>query len=160
MAALHVLHAPLGASNRVGATTPATRAKRGASGPQSAPPTLLAFVAAHTPTEAAQALGVDRSTVYRLRSGYWPADARALLAAWSAYQGRTARLASRWFLRRVHPGGVVRHSPLSYTGHGLQARVGQLLAVARAEGGVLVAQTLELPITRLPLRALACLEEV
>lgn len=159
MAALDVLDAPLSASSRAGATTPATRAKRGASGPQSAPPALLAFVAAHTPTEAAQALGLARGTVYRLRSGYWPSDARAVLAAWAAYQGRTAQLASRWFLRRVHPGGVVRHSPLTYTGHGLQARVGQLLAVARAEGGVLVAQTLELPITRVPLQAMAYLEE-
>ncbi|MBS0403373.1 MAG: hypothetical protein JSS18_12935, partial [Proteobacteria bacterium] len=36
------------------------------------------------------ALGVGQSTVMRLRGGYWPKDARKLLAAWESYKGRTA----------------------------------------------------------------------
>ena len=135
----------------VGGTTPAPRGSDRPKAAPSAPPELLAFVRAHRTCQAARELGLSERTVSRLAGGYWPADARTVLSAWSAYCGRTAARKSRWFLRRVHPGGLVRHSPLVYTGHGLQVRVGQLVAVARAEGGGLVAQTLELPITRLPL---------
>jgi hypothetical protein len=135
----------------VAGTTPASRPVRGSYGPKSAPPDLLAFVQAHRPVQAARELGLSERTVSRLAAGYWPADARTVVAAWSAYCGRTAARKTRWFLRRVHPGGIVRHSPLAYTGQGLEGRIGQLVAVARAEGGALVAQTLELPITRLAL---------
>lgn len=144
---------PVGTSAERGAvaTTPAQNVLSGLKAPKSAPPDLLSFVQAHRPTEAAKALGLSRRTVHRVSQGYWPKDPRAVLAAWAAYTGQTAARKSRWFMRRVHPGGLVRHSPLVYTGHGLDVRVGQLVAVARAEGGGLVAQTLELPITRLTL---------
>lgn len=120
-------------------------------GPEIAAPGLLAFVSALSVRDAAQALGLSRGTVHELRKGYWPTDARKIVRAWSAYQGRAGVVASSWFLRRVRPGGVVRHADREYTAHQLTARTGQLLAVARAADGSLLAQTLDLPAERLPL---------
>lgn len=134
-----------------GATTPAPRLPKGPSGPQSAPADLLAFVRAHQVSVAARALGLSRRTVTRLAAGYWPANHAQVMRAWVAYTGRTAAPASRWFLRLVRSGGVVCHGGRTYTGHDLGVRVGQLVAVARAAEGGLLAQTLELPVNRLPL---------
>lgn len=147
------LPAPLGADRHRAAATPAASAPDGSCGLQSAPADLLAFVRAHRPSEAARALGLSERTVSRLSQGYWPAHSRQVLHAWVAYTGRTAAPASRWFLRLVRRGGLVRHGRGLYTGHDLAVREGQLVAVARAAGGGLLAQTLELPITRLPLSA-------
>ena len=138
---------------QVVATTPAAGPLRGSCGLQSAPADLLAFVQAHRVCEAARVLGLSERTVARLGTGYWPANHRQVMRAWVAYTGRTAAPASRWFLRLVRHGGLVRHGRGVYTGHDLAVRVGQLVAVARAADGGLLAQTLELPITRLPLAA-------
>lgn len=152
-ARLPVLPGPASADRGAGGTTPAPRAARRSYGPQSAPPELLAFVRLHPPCDAARALGLSRRTVCRLAQGYWPADARAVMHAWVAYTGRIAAPASRWFMRLVRPGGLVRHGCGTYTGHCLAQREGQLVAVARAADGSLLAQTLELPSMRLPLAA-------
>lgn len=134
-----------------GATTPAPKPSDASCGLQSAPADLLAFVRAHRVCEAARALGLSERTVTRLAAGYWPAKPRQVLRAWAGYTGRTAAPASRWFLRCVRAGGVVQHGARTYTGHDLHVRVGQLVAVARAAGGGLLAQTLDVPVMRLPL---------
>jgi len=113
---------------------------------------LLEFVRAQAVRDGAAALGLGRGTVHRLCLGYWPSDPRKIMQAWSAYKGRSGVVASSWFLRRVRPGGLVRHAGQDYTGQQLAARTGELLAVARAGGGNLLAQTLELPSERLPLQ--------
>ncbi|WOI47706.1 hypothetical protein [Acidovorax sp. BLS4] len=100
--------------------------------------------------EASLVLGLGRGTVARLRHGYWPADPRKIERAWNRYKAQRGVLAS-WFLRRVYPGGIVRHAGRAWGGSPLVDRTGQLLAVARETGGGLVAQTLELPAERLPL---------
>ena len=123
-------------------------------GPESAPADLLAWLRAQSVSDGAQALGLSRRTVYRLQGGYWPPDARKIMRAWSAYKGRTGRIASSWFLRRVRAGGVVPHAGRRWSGVGLQQHVGELVAVARMPDGALLAQTLELPAQRLPLEAL------
>ncbi|MBS0401098.1 MAG: hypothetical protein JSS18_01235 [Proteobacteria bacterium] len=103
-----------------------------------------------TVTEVARALGMSRRTAHRLRDGYWPRDARGILAYWESFKGRSASQVSSWFLRRVYPGGVVLHAGGHWSAHGLAVRVGQQLAVARSDGGLL-AQTLELPAQRFEL---------
>ncbi len=121
------------------------------SGPSSAPPDLLAFVRSQSVSGGTRTLRLSVGTIHRLRHGYWPSDSRKVIKAWEDYKARRAVVASAWFLRRVRPGGVVRHAGSDYTAHQLAARTGQLLAVARDAGGGLVAQTLELPAERLPL---------
>lgn len=150
-ASLGVLDRPVGAFDDAPAATPLSRPAKRPSGPSSVPADLRAFVLAQRPAEAARLLGVARGTVYRLRDGYWPADSRALVTAWAEYRGRAAALSSRWFLRRVLPGGQVRHGGAAYAAHHLLPRVGQLVAVARETGGGLLAQSLELPVGRFPL---------
>lgn len=93
-------------------------------------------------SEAVEALGVSRPQVNRLRKGYWPVDSRKIMAAWVAYQGRSAAVASSWFLRRVQSGALVRQGAQVYTGPRLGEHVGKLLALARTVDGGLVAQTL------------------
>ena len=77
------------------------------------------------------------------------------MQAWSRYKGRRGIVASSWFIRRVRPGGTVRHAGQDYTAPGLAARTGQMLAVARSSDEGLIAQTLELPAERIPLVPLA-----
>jgi len=124
------------------------------SGPQSAPSDLLHFVRGLSKAAAARALGLSCGTIHNLRHGYWPADPRFITRAWECYRERHGlTVSSSWFLRRVRPGGAVRHAGRDYTATGLAARTGQLLAVARDAEGGLLAQTLELPAQRLPLAA-------
>lgn len=111
---------------------------------------LLGFVLRNSTAHVRLALGVGQSTVMRLRGGYWPNDARKLLAAWATYKGRTADQQSRWFLRRVQAGGVVAHAGQAFSAPGMDQRVGETLAVARSRAGLL-AQTLELPSQRFEL---------
>lgn len=149
------------AERGAGGTTLATRPSNRPEGRKSAqplataaPPDLLAFVRAHRTCEAARALGLSERQVSRLAAGYWPtraADVKALQATWHDYRVRTHAPARRWVLRLVRTGGAVRHGRDVYTAAALADRVGQLVAVARAAGGALVAQTLDLPVTRLPL---------
>ena len=128
-------------------------------GPESMPADLLEFVRAQSVRDAANALRLSLGTVHRLVKGYWPQDPRKIVQAWTAYKGRAGRLASSWFLRRVRAGGMVSHAGLQWTAPGLATRSGELLAVARAEDGALLAQTLELPAERLQLAQAPC-EEV
>ena len=120
-------------------------------GPISAPPDLLCFVRAYSVRDAGDALGLAVGTVYRLRQGYWPGDPRKIMEAWSQYKASRSVEVSSWFLRRVRADGLVRHAGRDYTAPRLAARTGQLLAVARAAEGGLLAQTLELPAERMPL---------
>ncbi|MFC3305512.1 helix-turn-helix domain-containing protein [Ottowia pentelensis] len=106
-------------------------------------------------SEAADALGLTRRTVYRLRDGYWPRNASNILSAWRACQGELADRASRWVMRRVYPGGMVLHARRWWTADGLAGRTDQSLALARTSEGQLLAQTLELPPERLLLREVA-----
>ena len=145
------LHTDCSPANSPGGTSAAVRTGSGVYGPALPPPDLLAFAQQTPVAQAAQDLGLARKTVYRLRQGYWPSDSRKILSAWAQFRGRTAQQASSWFLRRVHVGGVVRHAGREFTAHGLAARTGELLAVARTAGGGLLVQTLELPTERLPL---------
>lgn len=124
-----------------GAMASPGRAKRLA-GPKSAPAELLAFLREVSVSEGADALGMSRKQVHRVRHGYWPADSRKIMAAWVAYQGRGAVLASSWFLRRVQPGALVKQGVQVFTGPRLGEYEGKLLALARTVGGGLVAQTL------------------
>ena len=123
----------------------------GLCGPAFAPQDLLDFVRAQSVRDAAHALGLSRGTVHELRKGYWPADPRKIMRAWSAHQGRAAVVGASWFIRRVRAGGMVRHAGQDFTAHELAARTGRMLAVTRASDGRLLAQTLELPAQRLPL---------
>ena len=142
----------------LGNTSAAVAPVGGLCGPAFAPDGLLDFVRAQSVRDAAAALGLSRGTVHELRKGYWPADPRKIVQAWSAYQGRAGVVASSWFLRRVRPGGVVRHAMLDYTAHQLAARTGHKLAVTRSNDGSLLAQTLELPSARMPLVPVAQLQ--
>ena len=128
---------------------------RGLYGPVCAPPELMDFLRAQSVRDAAHTLGLARGTVHRLANGYWPADPRKIMRAWSAYQGRTGVAGTSWFIRRVRAGGVVRHAGQDFTAHELAARTGRMLAVTRLKDGRLLAQTLELPSQRLPLLAVA-----
>lgn len=139
------------AATGVAATAPPPAPSGRASGLNCPPPELVEFARAGSVRQAAAALGLSLPTVHLLRKGYWPADPRRLLRAWSDYQGRTGRVASSWFLRRVRAGGVVPHAGRQWTGIGLAQCVGELVAVARMPGGALLAQTLELPARRIPL---------
>ena len=114
------------------------------------PADLAGFMKQTAVRGVAEALGVSYRQAQRMSVGYWPSDARAILRAWDAYKGRSASQISHWFLRRVHPGGVVLHADGRWSANGLVARVGQQLAVARGTGGLL-AQTLELPPQRFEL---------
>ena len=146
------------AGDRVlGGTDAAAMAQKRASGPQSAPSDLLEFLGGLSLRDAARSLGLSKGTVSRLREGYWPTDARKLLASWQRYKGRHSVVASGWFLRKVYAGGQVRHAGHAYTAAGLAARTGQLLAVSRSADGGLLAQTLDFPAERLSLTQLGAL---
>jgi hypothetical protein len=136
------LHSGCGPESARGGATALTRANNRLSGPQSAPPALLAFLNEVSVSDAADALGMSRKQVHRVRHGYWPADSRKIMAAWVAYQGRSAAVASSWFLRRVQADARVRQGAHVYTGPRLGEHVGKLLALARTVDGGLVAQTL------------------
>ena len=118
-----------------------------ATGLQSAPADLLHFLRAAAVVDVARELGLTRGTVYRLRDGYWPAEPRKILQAWARHLAQRGVVHS-WFLRRVRADGLVRHAGLDFTAPSLPARVGQMLALARAADGSLIAQTLELPAER------------
>lgn len=135
----------------VGDTSACLGAKNASAGLLGVPPDLVAFVQSQTVTEVACVLGMSRKTAWRLRNNHWPRDARSVLAAWQAFKGRSAQQQSGWFLRRVHAGGLVRHAGLEWTAPGMAERTGQTLAVARAVGDALLAQTLDLPSQRLAL---------
>ncbi|CAM3350555.1 hypothetical protein [Paracidovorax anthurii] len=149
-AAGYKLERGTGAWEWLGNTTATPRAENGLYGPKSPPADLLGFVRDWSVSEASLMLGLGRGTVARLRHGYWPTDPRKIERAWSRYKAQRGVMAS-WFLRRVYPGGIVRHAGRAWGGMPLAGRTGQLLAVAREAGGGLVAQTLELPAERLPL---------
>ena len=153
--ALDVLDRGASAERGATATCGSPAAKNRATGRKSAPPDLLAFVRAQSVSAAARELGLTRQTIYRLREGYWPRNSDTIMTAWRACQCELADRASRWVVRRVYLGGVVLHGGRSWTADGLAAREGQSLAVARAEGFSLLAQTLELPPERLLLREVA-----
>lgn len=137
--------------NGLSNTSAAVAPVGGLCGPAFAPDGLLDFVRAQSVRDAAAALGLSRGTVHELRKGYWPADPRKIVQAWSAYQGRAGMVGTSWFIRRVRAGGVVRHAGQDFTAHELAARTGRMLAVTRSNDGSLLAQTLELPAERLPL---------
>ena len=126
-------------------------AKNAASGPNLPPADLLQFVLDGPVRDVARRLRLSLGAVHQLRHGYWPADSRRLMRAWSEYKGRTARVASSWFLRRVRSDGSIAHRGLAWTGMGLAQHVGELVAVARMPDGALLAQTLALPAQRIPL---------
>lgn len=140
-----------GAQGVLGDTCGAPLAVSASQALPSQPADLAAYLGATSVRDAATALKVSRATAYRLKEGYWPADARALLKAWQGYKGRSAQRQSGWFLRRVYEGGMVRHAGHVWTAHGLSVRTGELLAVARTEDGTLLVQTLELPAERFTL---------
>ena len=139
----------------LGATCASPEPENGFCGPASPPPELLAFVRAMSLAEAGRALGLAKGTIHSLRKGYWPADPRYIVRAWGAYSAPRAGLGSCWFLRRVYPGGIVRHAGAEYTAVDLAARAGQQLAVARDHSRGLLAQTLDLPAERLVLTRVA-----
>lgn len=120
----------------------------GANGLQSQPADLAAFVRSHSNRAVAAVLGVGQGTVTRLKQGYWPADSRKIVQAWSAYKGRNVQLSTSWFMRRVAADGGLHHGGKRYQALQLAGRAGELLAVARAAEGGLLAQTLELPAER------------
>ena len=127
----------------------------GLCGPAFAPQDLLNFVRAQSVRDAAQDLGLSRGTVHELRKGYWPADPRKILQAWGRHKASRSVVGSSWFMRRVRPGGLVRHAGVDFTAPRLAARTGAFLAVTRTADGGLLAQTLELPSERLPLLPVA-----
>lgn len=149
------LHRGRSPANVQGGASVCLDASGGLYGPASVPADLLEFVRHHSVREVARALGMSRRTAHRLQGGYWPRDVRGIMACWDDYKGRSAQQTSGWFLRRVHPGGLVRHAGSAWSANGLAVRAGQQLAVARAVGGVLLAQTLELPPQRLQLTPVA-----
>jgi hypothetical protein len=113
----------------------------------SAPADLLAFVRGRPVREAARQLGLALGTIDRLRTGYWPTDARRILAAWSRYKCRDALRDTSWFLRRVRSGMVV-HAGHRFGARDLAGRDGELIAVARTPGGELIAVALDAPAAR------------
>lgn len=131
-------------------TSAATFGFEAASGPISAPADLLAFVKVRPVREAATCLNLSRGTVHNLQKGYWPADPRKIMQGWDAYKGRSVQRATSWFIRRVAPDGL-RHGGKLYAAPQLAGRAGELLAVARAANGGLLAQSLELPAERFTL---------
>lgn len=143
-----------GADRAQVATSMPLRPLEAASARNSPPAELLAVVRDGSVRQAADALRLSVGLIHQLRAGYWPDDPRRILRAWATYRGRTGRVESSWFLRRVRAGGVVPHAGRRWSGVGLQQHVGELVAVARMPDGALLAQTLELPAQRLPLEAL------
>ncbi|QDL55312.1 hypothetical protein [Rhodoferax aquaticus] len=131
-----------------GGTHGAAKPPRGLVGPISPPSDLLVFVRSQPFSKSAAAIGLARGQVHRIAHGYWPNDPRRILAAWEAYRGCTDAPGSSWFLRRVLPGGMVRHARTHYTSARLAFRIGTLVAVARVSGGDLLVQTLELSAER------------
>ena len=115
-----------------------------------APPDLVGFLESVSVGEACQALGLSRRTAHRVRHGYWPTDPRKIMSAWVAYKGRSVQRATSWFVRRVTADGL-RHGGKLYQASQLAGRAGELLAVARAADGGLLAQALELPAERFTL---------
>lgn len=122
--------------------------------PTKPPEDLLAFLRAGSFRNLANEIGISRSQLHRLASGYWPPDPRQILAAWHAYKAQTSQPATSWFLRRVGPGGVVRHGRACYSSPRLVARAGELIAVARAVQGCLLAVALDPPDERFALTLL------
>lgn len=116
------------------------------------PPDLLAFAHTASVSDVAKVLYTSRRTAYRLRQGYWPADARGLLAAWDSYKGRIAQRQSGWMLRRVEQGGSVRHARKIWVAPALAVCTGQTVAIARINTTRLLAQTLDLPTQRFELQ--------
>lgn len=151
------LHTGTRGADGLGGISAAADRKNGSEADFSDWENLLAFVRGRAVREAAQLLGLERTTVHRLLRGYRPRDPRKIMKAWATYKGVEQRPASSWFLRRVRSGlvgggiGLVRHGRFEYTCPELGARVGELLAVARGHGGGLVAQTLQAPAERLVL---------
>jgi hypothetical protein len=118
---------------------------------------LLLFLRENPIGDVTRALGLAKGTVHRLRHGYWPADPRKILQAWGRHKASRSVVGSSWFMRRVRPGGLVRHAGADFTAPRLAARTGAFLAVTRTADGSLLAQTLELPSQRLPLCLCLCL---
>lgn len=120
-------------------------------GRKSPPPDLAGFLATRPVSEIADALQTSRGTAHRLAHGYWPQDDRKLGDAWARYTGRAAlRTGAGWFLRRVRDGAVM-HGGSAWRGAQLAAQEGELVALACAADGKLLAQTLELPPERFTL---------
>ncbi len=132
-------------------TTPYPTPLERPSGPSSAPSDLLAFVRSQPVSSARRALQLSTGTIHRLRHGYWPSDSRKIIEAWEGHKARRGVVVSAWFLRRVRPGGLIRHAGRNYGAHQLAVRTGEMLAVSRAADGGLIAQTLEMPAQRLAL---------
>ena len=151
LTAVNKLDRATSAPNGAGGTHASPLSINRSSAPESAPADLMHFVCWSNAGDVARELGIGRGTVYRLAKGYWPADPSKILQAWGRYKASRSMLDSSWFLRRVRVGGVVRHAGADFTAPGLPARVGQMLAVARATDGSLLAQTLELPAERIAL---------
>ena len=124
-------------------------------GPEFAPADLLLFLRENPIGDVTRALGLAKGTVHRLRHGYWPADPRKILQAWGRHKASRSVVGSSWFMRRVRPGGLVRHAGVDFTAPRLAARTGAFLAVTSTADGSLLAQTLELPSQRLPLLPVA-----
>lgn len=118
------------------------------------PGDLQAFVASKSVRDVADALGLSRGTAYNLQRGYWPQDARKLLAVWHAYKGRVAPQQTRWVLRRVSSSGNVGYGCRTWSAPALQARADQTVAVARIDDTRLLVQTIDLPAERFELMAL------
>ena len=151
VAAVNILDRAPSAANAVGGTHASPAPKNRSNALESAPADLMHFLRETSVGDVARDLGLTRGTVYRLRDGYWPADPSKFLQAWGRYKASRSIVDSSWFLRRVRAGGLVRHAGLDFTAPSLPARVGQMLAVARAADGSLLAQTLELPAERIAL---------
>ena len=105
-----------------GATCASLAPEKRLYGPASAPSDLLNFVRAYAVRDAVAALGLAVGTVHRLRQGYWPADPRKSMEAWSQYKAKRGMEVSSWFLRRVRVGGLVRHAGADYSAPLLAAR--------------------------------------
>ena len=148
---LDTFDAGCGPGNAPGDTCAGVTPVAGLCGPAFAPQDLLNFVRAQSVRDAAQDLGLSRGTVHELRKGYWPADPRKILQAWGRHKASRSVVGSSWFMRRVRPGGLVRHAGADFTAPRLAARTGAFLAVTRTADGSLLAQTLDLPAERLPL---------
>lgn len=133
------------------ATSIPAQTKKPVSGLKSPPADLMRFVQEGSVRDVAASLRLSLGAVHQLRHGYWPEDSRRLLRAWSEYKGRTGRVASSWFLRRVRSDGCIAHRGQVWTGIGLGQCVGALVAVACMPDGALLAQTLTLPAQRMPL---------
>lgn len=148
------LDTPARAFAHAGGVCASPQPKNRADGPGFAPADLQHYLLAAPVVSVARELGLTRGTVYRLRDGYWPAEPGKILHAWSRYKAARGVVQS-WFLRRVRTGGLVIHAGQQFTAPGLAVRIGQMLALARAADGGLIAQTLELPAERFALTKLS-----